>query len=219
MIVFPQTQPGPKGTSLEREIQSGERQVVDHHAPPCPRSVSDRPSRYPSRTHSVTRDRNDFPVSSAAAREARLDGSSKKSGRAGNSDTSICACTRPATLRDKTRRATGSASVTPNRSPASSLEISPVFVRRSVAADDNESLLLRMAGLLFGSGLIRKLGPVGRVVIWPLVLTGHRAAGSDFNGRAVFQRYRALAACPPAYIRAMRANRLGKSCLATPLLG
>ncbi len=148
--MFPQTQPDPKGTSLEREIQSGERQVVDHHAPPCPRSVSDRPSRYPSRTHSVTRDRNDFPVSSAAAREARLDGSSKKSGRAGNSDTSICACTRPATLRDKTRRATGSASVTPNRSPASSLEISPVFVRRSVAADDNESLLLRMAGLLLG---------------------------------------------------------------------
>ncbi|CUJ70067.1 Uncharacterised protein [Achromobacter sp. 2789STDY5608621] len=158
MIVFPQTQPDPKGTSHERKIQSRERQVANHHASPRARCVSDRPSRYPSRTHSVTRDRSDFPVSSAAARETRLDGTSTKSGGAGDSDTSICPCTRPATLRDSRRRAlTGGLSVPSSsnarsRSLTSCPEISPAARSRSWLASGGGGMALpsRMARLLLG---------------------------------------------------------------------
>ncbi|WP_211327644.1 hypothetical protein, partial [Bordetella avium] len=68
---------------------------------------------------------------------------------------------------------------------ASSLEISPVFVRRSVAADDNESLLLRMAGLLFGSGLIRKLGPYQMPICRAQILARHGATCRELKPDAV----------------------------------
>ncbi len=174
MIVFPQTQPDPKGTSHDREIPSCDRQVVDHYASPRPRSVSICPNRYPSRTHSATRDRNDFLVSSSAVRETRLDGTSTKSDREGDSGTSICACTRPATLSDRCRCAVaGGASAPSRRAAISCFESSP----RSISV----VLPSRMAGLLLRRRGVGEFGPDALPVVGAQVAARHFPDGEALN--------------------------------------
>ncbi|CUJ80715.1 Uncharacterised protein [Achromobacter sp. 2789STDY5608628] len=220
MIVLPQTQPDPKGTSHERKIQSRERQVANHHASPRARCVSDRPSRYPSRTHSVTRDRSDFPVSSAAARETRLDGTSTKSGGAGDSDTSICPCTRPATLRDSRRRAlTGGLSVPSSsnarsRSLTSCPEISPAARSRSWLASGGGGMALpsRMAGLLLGRAcLFGHLGPNSPPVIGPQFASSNRACRGMFDRDRSLGRNRRQTGCHLGQVGRRDGQRLSQA--------